>query len=65
MFLDYKKKIKKLETDIKNIIDIRNLYKLEEEENYYKPVRVANFWNNKYIEYKRKGNRNKAISIEE
>ena len=50
MFLDYKKKIKKLETDIKNIIDIRNLYKLEEEENYYKPLRVANFWNNKYIE---------------
>ena len=50
MFLDYKKKIKKLETDIKNIIDIRNLYKLEEEENYYKSLRVANFWNNKYIE---------------
>ena len=31
---------------------LKNLFEHEEEENYYKPVRVSNFWNNNYIEYK-------------
>ena len=35
------------------------------EENYYKPVRVNNFWSNNYIEYKSKGDRNKTLSVEE
>ena len=31
--------------------DIKNLFEHEEEEeNYYKPVRVSNFWSNNYIE---------------
>ena len=31
--------------------DIKNLFEYEkEEENYYKPVRVSNFWSNNYIE---------------
>ena len=46
--------------------DIKNLSEHEkEEQNYYKPVRVSNFWSNNYIEYKSSGNRNKALSVEE
>ena len=36
--------------------DITNLFEYEEE-NYYKPVRVNNFWSNNYIEYERNSNR--------
>ena len=52
---------------IKDIIlrDIRNLFEYIEEENYYKPVRVSNFWKNNYIEYESKGDRNKKLSVEE
>ena len=32
----------------------RNLFEYEEED-YYKPVRVGNFWSNNCIEYKCKG----------
>ena len=41
--------------------DIRNLF---EHEDYYKPVRVGNFWSNNYIEYKVKRDR-KTLSVEE
>ena len=30
--------------------------------NYYKPVRVSNFWSNRYIEY---DDRNKTLLVEE
>ena len=40
------------------IKDIRNLFQHEEKENYYKPVRVANFWSSNYIEYENNGDRN-------
>ena len=30
--------------------DIKNFFKHEEEENYYKPARVSNYWSNNYIE---------------
>ena len=45
--------------------DINNLFEHKEEENYYKPVRVSNFWSNNYIEYESNGDRNKALSVEE
>ena len=45
--------------------DIRNFFDLEEEKNYYKPVRVNNFWSNNYIEYGSKGDRNKMLPVEE
>ena len=45
--------------------DFRNIYENKEEENYYKPVRVNNFWSNKYIEYERNGDRSKILSLEE
>ena len=60
----------RLKKEIKGIKDIllrniKNLFGYEkEEENYYKPVRVNNFWSNNYIEYKSNGDKNK-ISVEE
>ena len=45
--------------------DIKNLSQHEEEENYYKSVRVSNFWSNNYIECESNGDRNKTLSFEE
>ena len=45
--------------------NIKNLFEHEEEENYYKPIGVSNFWSNNYIEYKINGDRNKTLSVEE
>ena len=45
--------------------DTKNLFEHEEDENYYKPVRVSNFWSNNYIEYESNGDRNKTLSLEE
>ena len=45
------------------IIDFWKLFEHEEEENYYKPVRVSNFWSNNYIEYESSGDRKKTLSI--
>ena len=45
------------------IRDIRNFFE-HKEEDYYKPVRVACFWSNNYIEYESNGDRNKKLSIE-
>ena len=46
-------------------MDIKNIFEQEEKENYYKPVRVSNFWSNNYIEYENNGDRNKTLSVEE
>ena len=43
--------------------DIKTLFEHEEEQNYLKPVRTSNFWNNNYIEYKIKGDRNQKLSV--
>ena len=46
--------------------NIKNLFEHEkEEENYYKPVRVSNFWSSNYIEYKSNSDKNEALSVEE
>ena len=53
---------------IKDIIltDIRNPFQNEEEEeNYYKPVRVSNFSRNNYVEYESNVHKNKSLSVEE
>ena len=50
--------------NIRIIRDIRNLFD-NEEEDYYKPVKVGNFWSKKYIEFKSNGDRNKTLSVEE
>ena len=41
--------------------NIKNLFE-HEEKDYYKPVRVGNFWSNNYIEYKSKGDRKKMMN---
>ena len=41
--------------------NIRNIFK-HEKADYYKPVRINNFRNNNYIEYKTKGDR-KTLSV--
>ena len=45
------------------IWDNRNLF--EHEEQFYKAVRVGNFWSDNYNEYKSNGDRNKTLSVEE
>ena len=54
---------------IKDIIlrDVKNLFEHEQEEekNYYKPLRVSNFWSNNYIKYESNGDKNKTLSVEE
>ena len=42
--------------------DIRTLFK---EEDYDKPERVNNFWNNNYIEYESNGDKNRNLPLEE
>ena len=37
----------------------------KKEENYYKLVRVSNFWSNNYIEQESNGDKNKRLSVEE
>ena len=45
--------------------DVKNLFEHEKEEkNYYKPVRVNNFWSNNCIEYESNDDRNKALSVD-
>ena len=37
----------------------------KDHENYYKSVRVSNFWSKNFSEYKSNGDRNKTLSVEE
>ena len=48
----------------KTIRDIRTLFE-QEETNYYKPIRVGNFWNNNYSEYESSVDSNKNLSVKE
>ena len=61
-------RLKKEVKGIKDLVlrNIKNLFEYEkEEENYYKPVRVNNFWRNDYIEYKSNSDKNRIMSVEE
>ena len=44
------------------IKDNKNLFE-NEEEDYYKPVRISNFWSNNYIEYEINGDKNKTYQL--
>ena len=45
---------------------IKNIFEQKEEEgNYYKPVRVSNFWSNNCIEYESNSDTNKTLLVEE
>ena len=76
IFLIQKKKTKKLKIeylDIQDIFlnqkkkqrDIKDLFEHGEEENYYKSVKVGNFWRISCIEYESNGDRKKTQSVEE
>ena len=61
-----KKKNKKIKDKLKTIKitrDIRTLFE-QEEEDYYKPKRVSNFWNNNYIEHE-SNVKNNNLSLDE
>ena len=45
-------------TKYRMISDIRMLF--EQEDDYYKSIRVGSFWNKNYIEYEGSGDRNKT-----
>ena len=51
----------------KIITNIRILFRQERKakpiKDYYNPVRVNNFWSNRYIEYENNGDRNKALYV--
>ena len=61
-----RKKKKQNEEIVKDRIirDIRTLFE-QQEEDYYKPKRVSNFWNNNYIEYKSNGSKNRNLLLDE
>ena len=44
---------------------LRIILKIIIEENYYKLVRVSNYWSNNYIKYENNGDRNKTLSVGE
>ena len=46
------------------IRDIRKPFE-QQEEDYYKPKRESNFWNNNYIEYESNGDKNSNLSLGE
>ena len=46
------------------IRDFRKLFEQEQEEDYYEPKRVKDFWNNDYIEYESNGDKNSNLSLE-
>ena len=37
----------------------------EQENDYCKPIRVGNFWNNNYIKYESNGDENKNVSVKD
>ena len=43
----------------------RIFFEREEEEKYYKPEGVCNFWRNNYIEYESIDDKSKTLSVEE
>ena len=48
-------------TNNRIIRDIRTLFK--QENIYYKPTRIGNFWKNNYIENEINGDRKKSLSV--
>ena len=63
-----KEKKKKKITEKKRLIKdriIRDIWTLfEQEEDYYEPKRVNNFWNNNYIEYESNGDKKRHLSLD-
>ena len=69
-FLEQKKKKKikkrsKMKQQNKDRIvrDIRTLFE-QQEEDYYEPESVSNFWNNNYTEYESNGDKNRNLTLD-
>ena len=45
------------------IREIKILFE-QQKEDYYKTIRVSNFWNNNYIQFQSSGVRSKNLSVE-
>ena len=61
-------RLKKEVKEIKDIVprSIKNPFEYDKkEENYNKPLRANNFWNNDYIKYKGNGDKSRILSVEE
>ena len=64
IFLDLKEEIKGIKDTV--LRNIKNLCEYgKEEENYYKPVTVNDFWSYNYTEYKNISYKNITTSVEE
>ena len=44
---------------------IRDIRAFEEEDNYYKPIKVGNFWKNDYVEFESNSDKSKSLSVKE
>ena len=51
--------------EYKGVRDVRNLFNLSTDEDYYKPIMINNAFNSNYIEYESKGDKDITLSIEE
>ena len=45
--------------------DVKNLFNLSINEDYYEPIKINDAFNRNYIEYESKGDKNKTLSIKE
>ena len=46
-------------------MEILETFLYTKKEDYYKPIRIENFYSNNYIKYESNGDRNKTLSVEE
>ena len=44
--------------------NIRETFEQEDDDDYYKPKGVSNFWNNNYIEYESNRDKHEIFSLE-
>ena len=49
--------------EYKGIRDVKNLFDLSIDEDYYKPIKTNDAFNSNYIEYESKGDKKKTLSI--
>ena len=53
------------DTEYSGIRDVKNLFDLSIDEDYYKPIISKSAFNNNYIQYESKGNKDKILTISE
>ena len=53
------------DTECKGIRDVKDLFDLLIDEDYYKPIITSGTFNNSYIQYESKGNKDKTLTPSE